>query len=139
MAGWTPKQTLVWVIGLLAMLECFGWAVATYYSWLLRTVGYFELLTSEQVSANTQFAVLISAMLVVNGAGALAFVLSSDSYGLPILTVVQGVDVVVTIAATLFRSTDPIGASLELSAAPALTLVLIAILWRAFPEHSRSY
>jgi hypothetical protein len=134
MAQWTPKQILIGVITVLAILECLGWAVGAFSSWLFRGLAFFEPLTPDQLSQNTEFAVLVSMMLLVNVAGALAFIFSRNGYGLPALALVQVADVAVTVLIFVWRSTEPVSGSLEFSLLPAFTLLLLAVLWRSFPR-----
>ena len=140
MAGWTHKQILIGITVVLAMIDCAGWAVSTLLIWWFRTAGFFEPLTPEQLSVNTQFAVVVSALLVLNIAGALAFILARGGYG-PVLAVVQVVDIVATLILVNVRASTPPPASTmaELVAVPTAALVLMAVLWRgARPPTSSS-
>jgi len=132
MAGWTRKQILIGITVALAMIDCAGWAVSTLLIWWFRTAGFFEPLTPEQLSVNTQFAVVVSALLVLNIAGALAFILTRGGYGLPVLALVQAVDIVATVILVNMRASTPPPASTmaELVAVPTAALVLLAVLWR---------
>ena len=131
MAGWTPKQILIGVITVLAVLECLGWALGASMSWHFRSLAIFEPLTPDQLSENTEFAIILSVMLVINVAGILAFIFSHDSYGLPTLAVIQAADIAVTVVTFVWRTTELL-LGLEFSVPPALTLLLLATLWRSF-------
>jgi len=137
MAGWTPKQILIGAIVVLAMLDCLGWAIATFYSWLLRDAGFFEPLSAGQVAENTQFAVIVSAVLLLNVAGTLAFIFSNGGYGLPVLAVVQGVDLVATLVLAGGHVTS-LSSLVGLAVAPVLALVGLATLWRGFRQEANS-
>ena len=120
-------------ITVLAVLECLGWALGAFFSWMFRGLAIFQPLTPDQLSQNTEFAVLVSVMLVINVAGAIAFVFRRGGYGLPALAVVQVVDVALIVLIFVWRSTEPLIGSLEFSVPPAFTLLLLAVLWRSFP------
>ncbi len=135
MAGWTPKQILSGSIVVLAMLECLGWAIGTFYNWILRDANFFgPPPTAAEVSVNTQFAVLVSLILILNVAGTLAFILRSGGYGLPVLAAAQAADILGTIFFIYVRGASPKWTFLEVGAVPILSLLLLAVLWRAFPK-----
>ena len=134
LAGYTPKQILIGAIVVMAMLNCLGWAIATFYAWLLRDASFFEPLAAEQVTENTQFAVLVTAVLIANIAGTLGFTLNTLGYGLPFLMVIQAADVIATPVLLNLHGSPPLSTTLLLTAGPAFVLLSLAILWRAFPE-----
>ena len=116
------------------MLDCLGWAIASFYSWLLRDAALSgPPQTSGEISQNTQFAIVISALLILNVVSTLAFVIGTHSIGLPVLAVVQVIDVVATLVLVNLHGTTSFSTSVQLSAGPALTLLLIAVAWRASP------
>ena len=136
MGGRTPRQILIGAIVALAILECLGWTLGVFFSWHFRSLAIFEPLTPDELSQNTEFAVLVSVMLLINVAGTLTFTFSRDGYGLPALAVIQAADIAVTVVIFVWRSTEPLLGSLEFSVPPAFTLLLLAILWRSFPRRA---
>lgn len=136
MAARTPKQILIGAIIALTILECLGLALGASMSWYFRTFAVFEPLTPGELSQNTAFAILVSVMLLINVAGTLAFAFSRESYGVPALAVIQAADIAVTVVIMVWRSTEPLLDSLEFSAAPAITLVLLAVLGRSFQRRA---
>jgi len=137
MARWTPKQILIGTIVAAAMLECLGWATGTFYNWILRDANFFgPPPTAVEVSVNTQFALIVSLMLVLNVAATVAFIFRSAGYGRLVLAAVEGCDIVATIVLTDVRGTSPLWTSVLIGAAPVLTLLLLAILWRASPQRA---
>jgi hypothetical protein len=136
MGARTPRQILIGAIVALASIECLGWALGTIGSWRFRTLAVFEPLTPDQLSENTEFAILLSVVLVINVAGILAFIFRRDSYGLPTLAVIQAADIAVTVVTFVWRSSEPLLGSLEFSVPPAGILVLLAMLRRSVPRHA---
>lgn len=83
-------------------------------------------------------AVIVSAVLMLNIAATLTFILPRNGFGLPVLAVVQVADIVATFVLLNLQTSGAWSLSVELSAGPALTLVGLAVLSRTRPRHSHN-
>jgi hypothetical protein len=128
------RHILVTAISVLSIVECFGWAGACAVGFLYRIGDPFgAAYSSDQVTHNTVLAVVVSLLLIINLLATAAFILGTRTLGLPVLAIVQVVNIVAIIVLLSIQSSS-LSVSLPVSALPAVTLLALALLWRASPQ-----
>jgi hypothetical protein len=138
MASPAQRHVLVIVINLLAIVECFAWAVACAYNLAFRAGDPFGAPAApDRVTQNTVVAVFVVVMLIVNLVATAAFILRNHGLGLPLLAVIQVANVVATIVLLNVQLSNSWSMALMLSAGPVFTLILLGVLWRVTPPLNR--
>jgi hypothetical protein len=124
---------LIGAIAVVASLECGGWSVATFYTWWLRDAVFFgPPMSPDQVAQNTDFALIVTAVLVANVLGTVIFIVGRHGNGaIWVLGIVHLGDLVLTPLLANEHGHVALDSLVLLVTVPAVVLVALAILARA--------
>ena len=126
-------------IALVTITELVIWALFSAIYLYLRTGDPFgPVYTPAQLTQHNQLAGIATAMLILSIAATLAFFLRRRGFGLRLLAAIQVADVVAIVVLRNLQGLEDWSGSLSLSVGPAITLLLLALMWRRFARRASS-
>ena len=135
MASKEQRQFLLVLIALVAVGDLVLWGLLFLIYWAFRTGDpYGPIYTSAVLTEHQQLFEITAAMFTANVTGSVVFFIWRHGFALVVFAAVQIADIAVTIAMRDLHGGLVVALNPALVAAPAMGLLLLAVLWRYSPR-----